>query len=168
MSGCSVHSISAYTLLPCAVSSAKSWSTSLPVYVCPTLRHTLSKSPAPGADTKARGWGGVQHPIYNNARGSRGVPGPNAGCSGLYDTAWSPACSLADEAAFDHGHIKSLDLSRWIQSYTGGLPPRDRDKTSVSTVPRLATTSEHKKSQVHRSPLITARYPRQRKQDLGH
>lgn len=37
-----------------------------------------------------------------------------------------------------------------------------RTGTSVSIVPRLATTSEHKKSEVHRSPVITARYSWQR------
>lgn len=83
---------------------------------------------------------------------------PNAGCSGSYETAWGPDCSLASKAAFNHGHIESLDS--WVQSYTWGLPPRDRD--------RLAATSEHKKSQVHRSSVIAARYLQWQNQDLCH
>lgn len=98
--------------------------------------------------------------------GSRGVPGPNTGCSGLYEMTWSPACSPAGEAALDDGHFESLDSSRWVQNYTWGLPPRDKDKCEHSA--RLATTSEHKETQVHRSPVITARYPWQRQQDLCH
>lgn len=96
------------------------------------LSGTHSLRALPQVQIQRQGGGGVQQPIHTNAWGSRGVPGPNAGCSGLYDTAQSPACNLADEAAFDHGHIKSLDLSRWVQSYTWGLPPRDRDKREHS------------------------------------
>lgn len=31
-----------------------------------------------------------------------------------------------------HGHIESLDSSGWVQSYTWGLPPKDRDNCEHS------------------------------------
>lgn len=78
--------------------------------------------------------------------------------------AWGPACSLAGKVALDRGHIESLDSSRWVQLYLGSASKGKGQRVSI--VPRLATTSEHKKPQVHRSPVITARYPWHQKQDL--